>query len=96
MTLHQISRPTSHWHNDFLANIQALWQNGDQIILLGEAAQGFMDQRLQAFYPLFLLLADAAVLGLNPEKQHLSHLKLIDYNEWASLIVNQQKQITWA
>lgn len=95
-TLHQlISRP-SEWSS--MAQIKAAWQPNDNLMLLGEAAQGYQDSRLQGFNCIYVLEADASLLGLSntdKESTQSSIIQVISFDEWAELILKHDKHISW-
>ena len=95
-TLHQlISRP-AEWSS--MAQIKASWQTNDSLILLGEAAQGYQDSRLQGFNCIYVLEADANLLGLGHLENKLPqkpNIKIIGFDEWAELILKHDKHISW-
>ncbi len=89
-TLHQLLSAPSHWAS--IPHITASWQANDALVLLGEAAQGYSDARLQAFDRIYILQADASLLGLNAPTPHCHWLT---YDEWAQMILNYNKHISW-
>lgn len=95
-TLHQLSNTPSGWLS--IAQIQAAWQPNDSLILLGEAAQGYQDSRLQSFNCIYILEADANLLGLtNTDKLSTQYpiIQVIRFDEWAELILKYDKHISW-
>ncbi|RZA02771.1 MAG: hypothetical protein EOO68_09505 [Moraxellaceae bacterium] len=90
-TLHQITHAPRYWGH-CVEQIMALWQPTDELILLGEAAQGYADARLDFFDQVYLLNHDADLLGLvnNDTRYHL-----IDYAQWAQLVLKHQRHISW-
>lgn len=94
--LHQlISRP-SEWSS--MVQIKAAWQPNDSLMLLGEAAQGYQDSRLQNFNCIYILEADASLLGLSntdKESTQSSIIQVISFDEWAELILKHDKHISW-
>jgi hypothetical protein len=90
-TLHQLCHAPALWAN-CLDQLGALWQPDDAIILLGPAAQGVFDHRLDAFSNRYVLQADLNVLGI-PSQQ--IQYKVLDYNDWAQLVLRHQRHLTW-
>lgn len=90
-TLHQICQAPSLWGN-CIEQISALWQPGDALILLGPAAQGIFDQRLTSFNEVYVLQADLDVLGLLFEQ---IEYRILNYDEWAKLVLLHKRHITW-
>ncbi len=95
-TLHQLSNIPSGWLS--IAQIKAAWQPNDSLMLLGEAAQGYQDSRLQGFNCIYVLEADANLLGLGHLENKLPqkpNIKIIGFDEWAELILKHDKHISW-
>ena len=95
-TFHQLSNRPSSWLS--IAQIQAVWQPNDSLILLGEAAQGYQDSRLQSFNCIYVLEADANLLGLtNTDKLSTQYpiIQVIRFDDWAELILKYNKYISW-
>lgn len=89
-TLHQLLSSPSHWAS--ISEITAAWQVNDSLVLLGEAVQGYNDARLQGFDQIYILQADASLLGLSASTPHCH---LLSYDEWAQMILNYNKHISW-
>lgn len=91
-TLHQLVTSPKAWGDD-IERIQKVWQAQDLLLLLGEAAQGYQDERLQQFSNLALLSTDAALLGFvdSPSAQ----LQVFSSEDWANAVLNYQRCITW-
>lgn len=90
-TLHQITHAPRYWGHA-IDQIIALWQATDELILLGEAAQGYQDSRLDFFDQVYLLNHDADLLGLHSQD---SRYTMIDYAQWAQLVLKHQRHISW-
>lgn len=91
-TLHQLTLRPSAW-GDYLPRIQQVWQNGDLLLLLAEAAHGYEDIRLQYFSDVALLTTDAEILGITLD--HTSSLVIMGTDDWAKAILTHQRCITW-
>ena len=95
-TLHQLSNTPSGWLS--IAQIQAAWQPNDSLMLLGEAAQVYQDSKLKDFNCIYVLEADANLLGLGHLEDKLlqePNIKIISFDEWAELILKHDKHISW-
>ncbi|XID75818.1 hypothetical protein ACF3NA_04610 [Alkanindiges sp. WGS2144] len=90
-TLHQLSIAPRLW-GTIPEQLQAVWQPGDTLILLGEAAQGYTDTRLQVFGTIYLLQADVAMLGIS---SNLACCHILSDDEWATLVLKYNKHISW-
>lgn len=91
-TLHLLSLSPRYW-SDTLINLQQLWQPGDMLLLLAEAAQGYRDARLVEFQAISILQSDAALLAAPFEP--VATLNIIDYDQWAELSLSFSRTITW-
>lgn len=91
-TLHQLTLNSSTW-GDYLPRIQQVWQSGDLLLLLAEAAQGYQDTRLRAFSNVAMLLRDAEILGLTLDAT--ASIIVMGTDEWANAILSYQRCITW-
>ena len=94
-TLHQLISPPSTWAS--IDEIVAVWQTQDSLVLLAEAAQGYDDARLKSFKTIYILQADADVLGLNQSTDHNveDRYQILTYDDWATLILKHNKHISW-
>lgn len=90
-TLHQLCHAPSLWAN-CIGQIGDLWQPEDALILLGPAAYGIFDQRLRLFNPVYILQADLQVLGIRPQQ---IQGKILDYEQWAELVLRHTRHISW-
>jgi hypothetical protein len=90
-TLHQLVAAPMYWEA-LLQRIQNVWQHGDQLLLLAEAAQGYADPRLLQFGKPALLTLDMACL---PDEPFAEHIQLLSTEQWSSLILQYQRHITW-
>lgn len=90
-TLHQLVPAPMYWEQ-LLHRIQNVWQHGDQLLLLAEAAQGYADPRLLQFNQVAILALDQAHLPIAclPE-----HIQVLSSEQWSSLILTYQRHITW-
>lgn len=93
-TLHQLASSPKAWADD-LARIQQVWQSQDLLLLLGEAAQGYQDARLEQFSNRALLATDAAILGIVMTNKLLGDLKIFNSDDWANAVLTYQRCITW-
>ena len=92
-TLHQVLSAPTQWAS--IDQIIATWQTHDNLILLGEAAQGYNDARLASFQPIYMLDIDASLLGLNRLTQSSAHYRIVSVDDWAALILKHTKHISW-
>ena len=94
-TLHQLLSAPSAWTS--IDQISAIWQVKDALVLLGEAAQGYNDIRLQSFDLIYLLQADADILNLTQptDLQIKSNYQILSYDDWATLVLKYNKHISW-
>ena len=90
-TLHQLSVAPLYWEQ-LLHRIQNVWQHGDQLLLLAEAAQGYADPRLCQFGPVALLALDA---GRLPQYNMPAHVNILSTEQWSQQILSYQRHITW-
>lgn len=90
-TLHQLVVSPTHW-DQLLQRIQHVWQPGDQLLLLAEAAQGYADPRLLVFNPVAILALDLACL---PDAALPAHIQCLSTEQWSTLILQYQRHITW-
>lgn len=100
-TLHQLVSRPSEWSS--IAQIKAAWQTTDSFMLLGEAAQGYQDSRIESFKCIYILQADASLLNLTYSEKdstqlsiiQLPSIQVISFDEWAELILKHDKHISW-
>lgn len=90
-TLHQLCHAPSMWAN-CIGQIAAVWQPLDALVLLGPAAQGVFDPRLATFTQLYVLQSDLNVLGIPAEQ---IRCKILNYDQWAQLVLTYQRHISW-
>ena len=90
-TLHQLLPAPMYWEQ-LLQRIQNVWQHGDQLLLLAEAAQGIADPRLLQFNQVAILALDQAYLPAIPLAEHI---KVLSNEQWSSMILAYQRHITW-
>ena len=90
-TLHQLCIAPSAWPN-CINQMSALWQPEDALLLLGSAAHGIHDSRLHAFKTVYVLQADLDMLGMIADQ---FQCKILSYDQWAQLVVQYQRHITW-
>ncbi|RYY79545.1 MAG: hypothetical protein EOO69_06210 [Moraxellaceae bacterium] len=90
-TLHQLCHAPSLWTN-CINQIGALWQPNDALLLLGSAAQGVHDPRLNAFKIVYVLQADLDILGITTDQ---IQCKILSYDQWAQLVLSHQRHVTW-
>ncbi len=90
-TLHQLVTSPTHWEQ-LLQRLQPVWQHGDQLLLLAEAAQGYADTRLLQFNQVAILALDRAYL---PDESLPAHIQCLSTEQWSSLILQYQRHITW-
>ncbi len=90
-SLHQLVAPPHQW-DQLLNRLQQVWQNGDLLLLLAEAAQGYQDPRLQQFNTVAMLDADAVYLGI---AQLPPNMQAFNMDDWAEHILRYQRHITW-
>ena len=96
-TLHQLLSPPSTWVS--IDQIRAVWQTQDSLVLLGEAAQGYEDARLASFKTVYMLQADADILGLgfsdSADAENIVNYQILTYDDWAKLLLKYNKHISW-
>lgn len=90
-TLHQLAAAPVYWEQ-LLYRIQNVWQHGDQLLLLAEAAQGHADPRLRQFGQVNVLALDADWL---PQDSLSDTIQVLSTEQWSSLILSYQRHITW-
>ncbi len=90
-TLHLLTASPRHWPV-LLPQIKALWQDGDQLLLVGEAAQSHTHPDLAAFGRTALLQADLDAL-LQPIVN--STTDIITHDTWATWTLHYPKSLTW-
>jgi len=88
-TLHLLTASPRHWPI-LLPQIKALWQEGDQLLLVGEAAQGHAHPDLAAWGAVALLQYDLHLL-----QQSLSPCTIITHETWATWALHYAKTLTW-
>lgn len=90
-----------------LNDILRVWSDGDQLLLLADAAQDVTSATIQTFLqqmaqlstpqtsnkPLLILDRDAALLPLPTILPDT--LQIISSLEWANLVLTHQRSITW-
>lgn len=89
-TLHQLTLAPKYWHST-IEQISKIWHADDVLLLMGEAAQGYSDSSLDCFSSISIVENDAALLP----QPHQTSIKIINYSEWAELVLNSQRAITW-
>jgi hypothetical protein len=90
-TLHQLVISHKAWA-DFLVRIQNVWQADDLLLLIGEAAQGYHDPRLQSFSHIAVLESDAQLLNIDSPPFTIA---IFSNDDWADAVLNYQRCITW-
>lgn len=91
-TLHVIATPYRYWAG-LIDQLKALWQTGDAVLLLSEGVQGWQDNQLEGFAPVYILDTDTLLASIHTDLPQ--HLVSVDHQGWAELVLNHTKCMTW-
>ena len=92
-TLHLLTAAPKLWPT-LLAEIEAVWQHGDQLLLLAAGAAGVGRPELSRFDTVALLDTDAAVLNLS-KADIPARVQCATVAEWAAWTLHYPRTITW-
>ncbi len=92
-TLHLLAAPPKHWQA-VLAEMNAMWQTGDQLLLIAEGAAGLNAPELSRFNTVALLASDATALNLR-EQDLPERIQRITQATWAEWTLYYPRTITW-
>jgi sulfur transfer complex TusBCD TusB component (DsrH family) len=91
-TLHVLATEHRDWPL-LLKQLRKIWQTGDSLVLAAEGIQGWHDEALSAFGPVYAIDSDAEIANIPavlPE-----HIQVINHDRWAELILTHQRCLTW-
>jgi len=92
-TLHLLAAAPKLW-STLLPEIEAVWQHGDQLLLLAAGAAGVNRLELSRFDAVALLDTDAAVLSLN-QADIPARVQYATASDWATWTLDYPRTITW-
>ena len=92
-TLHLLTAAPSYWPI-LTPKISAVWQDGDLLLLLAEAAQGFYSDAIHQFNQISVLDSDLARLEVS-NKDIPNHIQIATTADWATWTVQYQRTVTW-
>jgi hypothetical protein len=92
-TLHLLTSAPSYW-SILIPQINAMWQEGDLVLLLAEGAQGFESVTLDLFNQIAVLESDLGRLEVL-NKELPIHIKIASIADWATWTVQYQRTVTW-
>ena len=92
-TLHLLAAAPKLW-STLLPEIEAVWQHGDQLLLLAAGAAGVNRLELSRFDAVALLDTDAAVLNLNPVDIPVQ-VQRATAADWAAWTLHYPRTLTW-
>lgn len=92
-TLHLLAVAPSHWLN-LIPQISAVWQKGDLLFLIAEAAQGFNHSLIQTFDHIAILDKDLARLEV-ATIEIPNQIKIAATSDWAMWTIEYPRSITW-
>ncbi|WP_410211168.1 hypothetical protein [Aquirhabdus sp.] len=91
-TLHLLTAAPRYWPV-LLPQLQSVWQLGDLLLLIAEAAQGYHSVKLAPFDLTAILQSDMQLLGIAPNDAN--PIQIVTIDQWAELTLVFQRTLTW-
>ena len=91
-TLHLLVAAPRFWPI-LLPQLQSVWQSGDLLFLMAEAAQGYNTEELTRFDFTAILQSDLRLLGIAPND--VNPIQIVTIDQWAEWALVFQRTLTW-
>ncbi|AXI02733.1 hypothetical protein HYN46_07730 [Aquirhabdus parva] len=91
-TLHLLTAAPRYWPV-LLPQLQSVWQWGDLLLLIAEAAQGYHSIKLASFDHTAILQSDMQLLGIAPNDAN--PIQIVTIDQWAEWTLVFQRTLTW-